>query len=53
MISRAPVLLLGFVGASLASPAETPSQETLSGVVSRFSQAWVDGDLGAIGSLMA
>ena len=55
MIARAPILLLGFLGVTLTSPAESPrlAQETLSHVVSRFSQAWVDGDLTAIGSLMA
>ena len=55
MIARAPLLLLGLFGAMLPVAAVSPTlgQETLSQVVSRFSQAWVDGDLEAIGQLVA
>jgi len=55
MIGCASVLLLGLLGGTLPAPAVSPTlgQETLSQVVSRLSQAWVDGDLEAIGSLVA
>jgi hypothetical protein len=58
MTRYAPMLVIGVLGAMVpapASPAESPTfgQETLSQVVSRFSQAWVGGDLDAIGSLVA
>ncbi len=55
MIACAPLLLLGLLGATLPVPAVSPTagQETLSQVVSRFSQAWVAGDLEAIGQLVA
>jgi len=55
MIACAPLLLLGLFGATLPAPSVSPAlgQETLSQVVSRFSQAWVDGDLEAIGQLVA
>ncbi|GMR13854.1 MAG: hypothetical protein BMS9Abin29_2078 [Gemmatimonadota bacterium] len=58
MTKRGLLLVIGILGATLpvsgvpvATP--TPGQETLSQVVSRLAQAWVDGDLEAIGSLMA
>lgn len=57
MIAYAPLLLLGLLGAAVPAPVPTHAvslgQETLSQVVSRLSQAWIDADLDEIGSLVA
>lgn len=57
MIAHAPLLLLGLLGAAVPVPVHAVSprlgQETLSQVVSRLAQAWIDADLEEIGSLVA
>lgn len=50
---RAPPAVPPAVPSAVPAVSPTLGQETLSQVVSRLSQAWVDGDLEAIGSLVA